>query len=167
MTQQFETGLSLRREQNRQSSTFVALCDGDGWQSVAVGMIHQHHPLQPQQSLLLQMHRSTNLKSSTLAKEIKEDNEEANLCEAVRRGCLARRFTKGPPCAGGTRHCSLIALSNKSPALLQLSITLPLQWCNIGLAYQVLDVGFGEIGGHFTSNKTWTGHGKTPCMTYA
>ena len=69
-------------------------------------------------------------------------------------GCLARRFTKGPPCAGGTRHHSLIALSNKSAALLQLFISLPLQWCNITLAYQILDMGFNEIGGQFTSNKT-------------
>ena len=86
MIQRFGKGLSLRREQKRQSSTFVALCDGDGWQSVAVGMIHQHHPLQPQQSLLLPMHRSDNLKSSTLAKDTVEDNEEEVLCEAARGG---------------------------------------------------------------------------------
>lgn len=45
MIQQFERGRSLSREQ---TSTSVALCDGDGWRSVAVGMTHQHHPLQPQ-----------------------------------------------------------------------------------------------------------------------
>ena len=79
MIQQFEKGLSLRREQKGQSSTSVALCDGDGWRSVAVGMIHQPHPLQSQESLLLLMHRSTKLKPNTMAKNTVQDNKEREL----------------------------------------------------------------------------------------
>ncbi len=90
MMQQLEKGLSLRREQKGQSSTFVDVCDGDGWRSVAVGMIHQHHPLQPQQSLLLQMHRSAHLKSGTLAKDTVEDNKERELV----RGSLGEKSSQ-------------------------------------------------------------------------
>ena len=141
--QQFKRGLSLRREQKGQSSTSVALCDGDGGRSVAVGMIHQQHPPQPQQSLLLQVHRNTNFELSTIAEDTVEDNKKEIMCEAEimqpgvsQKGLLALA-------AYATAHSSRFPIS--LPALLQFLIALPLQWCNITFGYW----GLVRLGGIF------------------
>ena len=109
-----------------------------------MGMIHQQHPLQPQQSLLVQVHRNTNFELSTIAKDTVEDNKKEIMCKAARemqpgvsqKGLLALA-------AYATAHSSRFPIS--LPALLQFLIALPLQWCNITFGYW----GLVRLGGIF------------------
>ena len=128
IVQQVEKGLSLRREQKGQTSTSVALCDGDGWRSVAVGMKH-HYPLRAH---LLQMRGDTNIELSTVAKDTIEDNKKGIMCKAAPGKIMQPGVSRKDLlalAAYATAHSSRFPVS--LPALLQFLIALPLQWCKL------------------------------------